>query len=102
MTDQERQLTIFDPAGPDVQAGDKVRIRTQLSHVFGLMKDGYWRSLADIRRVVPGSEAGISARLRDLRKKQCGGHTVDRRRRSAGTWEYRLIVNKGGDCGPLQ
>jgi hypothetical protein len=37
-------------------------------------------------------EASISARLRDFRKEQFGKHVVERRRRSQGQWEYRLIV----------
>ena len=32
----------------------------------------------------------MSARLRDLRKGQVGGHTVERRKASAGLHEYRL------------
>ena len=74
------------------QRFDENRLSTQYARVFELMKDGAWRTLAEISALVSGSEAGISARLRDYRKV---GHTVERRRRgnpSSGLFEYRLIV----------
>lgn len=36
--------------------------------------------------------ASISARLRDLRKPKFGGYVVERRRRTVGTWEYRVSL----------
>jgi hypothetical protein len=42
-----------------------------------------------------GSEAGVSARLRDFRKSDFGGHVVNRRRRgecSLGVFEYQLEI----------
>jgi hypothetical protein len=36
---------------------------------------------------VVDSEASVSARLRDLRK---AGYHIEKRKRSAGLWEYRL------------
>lgn len=38
---------------------------------------------------IPISEAGLSARIRDLRKPQYGGHTIVRRK-NGSLWEYRL------------
>jgi hypothetical protein len=63
------------------------------------MKDGVWRTLSEIEKVlgVGHSQAGISARLRDFRKEKFGGHTVERRRRgnaAKGLHEYRLIINE--------
>lgn len=75
---------------------DKVRLGSMLRQVFDLMRDGEWRTLADIRdEIGRGSEAGISARLRDLRKERFGEHTVEHRRVEGedGLWEYRLTVN---------
>ena len=75
---------------------DGARLGTQLERVKGLMSDTLWRTLSEIRSQTGGSEAGISARLRDLRKEKFGGHTVLRRRRGApsqGLWEYRLVLN---------
>ena len=73
-------------------AHDGARLTTLLDAVRSLMADGRWRTLAEIVVVTGGSEAGISARLRDLRKTAFGGHTVERRYRGDGLWEYRLIV----------
>jgi len=64
-----------------------------LDRVRDLMRDGRWRTLAEIVELCGGSEAGVSARLRDLRKPQHGGRRVERRRRGEprlGLWEYRL------------
>lgn len=78
--------------GPDVSIADEKRLTGQLERVFTLMSDGTWRTLAEIARAVGGSEAGVSARLRDLRKPRWGRHTVERARRGPGLWEYRLVV----------
>ena len=72
---------------------DRDRLKSQLERVFALMKDSQWRTLHDIQVRCGGSEAGISARLRDLRKERFGNHRLISRRRTAGTWEYRLIVS---------
>ena len=77
---------------------DFKRLTGQNLKVFNCMKDGVWRTLAEIEETLGDghSQAGISARLRDLRKEKFGSHTVDRRRRgnaSKGLHEYRLIVN---------
>jgi len=71
---------------------DRKRLSSLLARVERLMSDACWRTLAEIQSEVGGSEAGISARLRDLRKTKFGGYQVDRRRRgegSRGLWEYR-------------
>lgn len=60
------------------------------------MKRGQWFTLADIqiharmRFAVSISEAGVSARLRDLRKIPYGGHTIERRK-NGSLWEYKLV-----------
>jgi len=70
---------------------DRPRLENQLSLVRQLMSDGRWRTLAEVLAGVGvGSEAGISARLRDLRKPKFGGYVVERRRRHGGLWEYRV------------
>lgn len=70
---------------------DHGRLNGQLKAVFDLMRDGQWRTLTTIQKFVTGSEAAISARLRDLRKEQYGGHEVERRRCDRqGLWEYRM------------
>lgn len=78
--------------GPDLTDADTARLGTQLDRVRLLMADGQWRSLRDIATVVGGSEASVSARLRDLRKPRFGAHTVERvRTHTAGLWHYRLL-----------
>lgn len=74
---------------------DQVRLGKQMGLVKGLMLDGRWRGLEEIAEAVGGSEAGVSARLRDLRKSRFGGHTVERRRVDGGLFEYRVLITKG-------
>lgn len=74
-------------------AHDKDRLAGQLERVKRLMLDGRWRTLAAIHRIVGGSEPGVSARLRDLRKARFGNFTVERRAaglRNRGLFEYRV------------
>lgn len=81
---------------------DAERLGTQLVRVLSLMADGQWRTLPEIQSRVGGSESGVSARLRDLRKERFGAHTVDRRRRGGrgGVYEYRLILRQQDQAGP--
>jgi hypothetical protein len=73
---------------------DQARLTTEFERVKALMADGQWRTLKEIRiGIGGGSEPGISARLRDLRKAKYGAYIVERRRRGnpkAGLWEYRV------------
>lgn len=75
---------------------DESRLTSQLDRVKTLMLDGKWRTLGEISLVTQGSEASISARLRDLRKERFGSYQVERRRRgdpSDGLFEYRIITH---------
>ncbi len=74
---------------------DYLRLDCQLGKVFALMKDGRWRTIPQITEETGGSEAAISARLRDLRKKKYGEHTVLREYMDHGLFRYRLIINDG-------
>ncbi|MBP6479826.1 MAG: hypothetical protein KA310_03170 [Pseudomonadales bacterium] len=94
------QTNLFD-GGTFEHKKDGARLRGQLLKVRELMRDGQWRTLGEIRAVVGGSEAGVSARLRDLRKEKFGARLVERRRRGAaglagdpksGLWEYRVLA----------
>lgn len=69
---------------------DHARLGRQLLSVFNLMKDGQPRMLAQIAQHVGGSEASVSARLRDLRKSKFGGYDVERKRIAGGLWSYAL------------
>lgn len=81
---------------------DGVRLTTQFDRVYGVMRDGKWHTLAEIVEKVSyppydrSSEAGVSARLRDFRKKKFLNAKVLRRRVKdvRGQWEYMLVMNK--------
>lgn len=74
---------------------DKLRLTTLMHRVHELMLDGNWRTLSTIAKECRGSEASVSARLRDLRKAKfqdrypCGD--VERRRKDGGLYEYRVL-----------
>jgi hypothetical protein len=76
---------------------DQVRLNSQLEYVMFVISDNEWYTLAEIRQEIKGrwnkeySEAGISARLRDLRKERFGSLTIERQRRSGGLWEYQYV-----------
>lgn len=74
---------------------DGERLRTLLDRVRHLMLDGSWRTLSEIARKTGGSEASVSARLRDLRRAEHGGWSVERERTDApGIWRYRVTVRQ--------
>ena len=78
---------------------DDARLTGQIERVFGLMKDGRWRTLGEIEAATGDPQASISAQLRHLRKQRFGGHAVEKQsrgERERGLFEYRLIVNGGG------
>lgn len=78
--------------GGYVHPDDVARLETQLErvrHVLLAVK-GRWVTLGALRSVVGGSDSGVSARVRDLRKAQFGGYTVERRRLPNGVWQYRI------------
>lgn len=69
---------------------DHARLSGQLKNVFLAMSDHRWWTLAELAVRSGGTEASISARIRDLRKSRFGGHVIDRRRTDRGLFEYRL------------
>jgi len=82
---------------------DGARLLTLLHRAQNLRADCQWRTLAEIQTKVGGSEASVSARLRDLRKSKLGGYTVERRRDGKpelGIWEYRLTGEQCPNLGP--
>jgi hypothetical protein len=72
---------------------DRERLAFLLGAVLDQLRTGCWCTLGELQvRIGKGSEAGISARLRELRKL---GFVVERRRRphvpgERGLFEYRL------------
>lgn len=89
------QQTLFDkplPFGGQTYdlAKDGERLTGQFYRVRDLMLTGEWYTLGKLQELVGGSEAGISARVRDLRKPAFGGYEVERRRVEGGLYEYRI------------
>lgn len=76
------------------RAKDHARLTSQLVRVYACMRDGEWRTLDEISRSIRDPAASVSARLRDLRKAKFGGYAVQRRRRTAGLFEYRLVLGQ--------
>lgn len=72
-------------------ARDQKRLGGQLERVYVAMCDGNWWGLKSLAAVVDGSEAAVSARIRDLRKDRFGGHQIERRCLGGGHWQYRLV-----------
>ena len=86
----------FDGSDYNPEFDDK-RLRGQVKRVFQLMKDGQWRTLAEIESATGDPQASISAQLRHLRKKRFGSHALFKRsrgNRNVGLWEYQLIVRR--------
>ena len=88
--------------GGDVSISlDEKRLGKQLARIKEVMlkasEINYWITLRELSFVTHYGEASISARVRDLRKEQFGGYTVERRRRgdpTKGIWEYLIVKSK--------
>jgi len=77
--------------GPADNARDMDRLCGQIRDIRELMKDGHWRTLAEIEQTTGFPQASISAQLRNLRKIRFGGNMIEKRRRHDGNqWEYQL------------
>ena len=80
----------FD-GGTFVPQRDMARLSGQLSKVRKILQDKQWHTLEELARLSGGSLAGVSARIRDLRKAKFGGHHIDRQYVSHGIWKYRMV-----------
>lgn len=82
---------------------DGKRLTTLMGKVYALMNDGKWRTLAKISQQCGGTEASVSARLRDLRKdkfqSKYPNNGVERKRhpQSDGLFVYRMKPAKRGE-----
>lgn len=76
-----------------VEARDGERLSRLTDRVWTFMADGEWHTLTAIARTTLGTEASVSARLRDFRKARFGSHTVERRYLFDGLWQYRVVPN---------
>lgn len=94
------QLSLSIPeSGPcRLTAEDNKRLGKQLAAVKYCLTEtaAMWWTLRQLHAglimyfSIHASEASISARLRDLRKPNFGGYTVERRRVEGGFYEYRV------------
>jgi len=77
---------------------DFVRLKCALERVAHLMQDGRPRTLKQIAVACGCSEAGASARLRDLRKSKFqavfGKADVNSERFEGGLWKYQVIFKR--------
>lgn len=94
----EVERTLMQSGAPSLFDGvtyepelDEARLTTQLQRVKAALLTGRWYTLAELAAVSGGSEAGVSARLRDLRKAKWGGYVIQRERVAGGLFRYRLI-----------
>lgn len=71
---------------------DYQRLKGQLERVLVLLERGGWYTLAQLAKEAGGSEASVSARLRDLRKPKYGSRIIERERIDGGLYKYRLGV----------
>jgi hypothetical protein len=78
----------YDPAR------DYQRLDGLIGRVFRLMADGQWRTLERIRDEAGGTEASVSARLRDFRKAKYGSRIVERKHLKNGLYAYRLLLEE--------
>lgn len=72
---------------------DSERLSSQLERVKEIMSDGNWHTLGELASLTHSSEAGCSARLRDLKKDRFGGYKIQKERvgnPACGLWQYRL------------
>lgn len=75
---------------------DETRLTTLFEDVRDhMLSHGEYRTYAEIHQAIKrGTEASISARLRDCRKPENGGYTVNGRRRGdpkRGLWEFQVL-----------
>lgn len=67
--------------------------RRTCARIARILADGQWRNARAIARRLHLSTAGVTARLRDLRKDEFGGHVIQLRRpERPGVYDYRLVV----------
>ncbi|MCI0422779.1 MAG: hypothetical protein L0312_26760 [Acidobacteria bacterium] len=87
----QRRAEKFDGATFDAKR-DGARLTRQLDRVREIMQDKKWHTLAELVRLVGGaSEAGVSARIRDLKKPRFGGHVIEKQfMAETSQWRYRM------------
>jgi|DEB0MinimDraft_10_1074344.scaffolds.fasta_scaffold121703_2 hypothetical protein len=77
-----------------VEERDYERLKTKYERVFAFMQKSGWAGLKQIAEATKTPESTASAILRSFRRKENGGHTVERRYVVGGLYVYKLIENK--------
>jgi len=81
------------PAGIDGRA-DEVRLNRQQALVWAVLVDHDWHTLRELSERTGCPEASVSARIRDLRKRKYGSHTIERESLGSGLFRYRLLTDE--------
>jgi hypothetical protein len=63
----------------------------QLDLVRNLLADGEWWTIGELEQMLSQPAQSISARIRDLRKKEFGGFIIDREHIVDGIYEYKMV-----------
>jgi hypothetical protein len=71
---------------------DGDRLKKQFHAVRSIMLRSGWVTLKDLAAQVKAPESSVSARIRDLRKSQFGGYTIEREYVERGLWKYRIKI----------
>lgn len=81
---------------------DHARLSTALGRVYTVLADEKWHTLKEIAEKARTSEAGCSARIRNLRETQWQRiykvAAVHSERLTASVWRYRIVL---GDNQPV-
>lgn len=83
--------TVADGVAFDARRDGK-RLNDQMRAVWEIVRDEQWYTLHQLHGLTGYPEASISARLRDLRKPEIMGCTVEREYLSNGLWRYRVVL----------
>jgi hypothetical protein len=84
-----RPSVAFDGATYEPER-DYKRLDKLIDRVFAFMSDGQWHTIPEVAEACGGTQTSVSARIRDLRKEQRGGHKVEAEHVHDGLWRYRL------------
>lgn len=65
--------------------------RRTCARISAILRDGRWHNARNLARRLRLSTAGVTARLRDMRKTEFGGHIIAvRRPERPGVYDYRM------------
>ena len=66
-------------------------MNAQQRRIYRQMKDGHWHSPAHIAAFTGDPLQSVTARIRDLRKEQCGSHIIERKYVAQNVVLYRML-----------